>query len=506
VISEGPDQLEILLERALTTNIRGGKALGGEFSGKNHSSKSFLKTITWLSTFGGVLFGYDTGVINGALPYMSRPDQLNLSSFMEGLVSSSLLFGAAIGSLVAGRLSDHVGRRKVLLYLAILFLFSTLGCTLSPTAEVMIGFRFLLGLAVGAASAIVPMLLAEMATPELRGRMVNNNDLMVVSGQLAAFVFNAIIANTLGDHSNTWRYMMVLATIPAVGLWFGMLIVPESPRWLASNGKIGAALDVLRRIREESLAQSELQEIQQNITEENKLSKATFKDLGVPWIRRIVFIGIGIGIVQQVTGVNSIMYYGTEILQSAGFGIKAAIIGNMANGVISVIGFLVGFYNLRKFSRRKLLMGGQIGIITTLCLIAIVPSVLKGTAVMPYVVLLLTVSFLFFQQSAVSVVTWVLLAEIFPLRLRGLGMGIAVFFLWIADFFVGLLFPPMLSHLGLTYTYLVFVAVNLLAVAFTKFCVPETKGFTLEELEQRFRTHGRGSMHSIEKTEHVSVK
>lgn len=206
--------------------------------GKQGNQHSFLRTIILVSTFGGLLFGYDTGVINGALPYMSESDQLNLNSFTQGLVTSALLFGAAFGAVVGGRLADYNGRRKTILYLAILFFVSTIGCTISPNAAVMILCRFLLGLAVGGASVTVPTYLAEMSPAESRGKMVTQNELMIVTGQLLAFTFNAIIGNMLGENPHVWRYMLPIAAIPAVFLFFGMLRVPESPRWLVSKGKI----------------------------------------------------------------------------------------------------------------------------------------------------------------------------------------------------------------------------------------------------------------------------
>lgn len=264
---------------------------------KFSTPKKSLRKIALISTFGGLLFGYDTGVINGALSFMSREDQLNLTPFTEGLVTSSLLFGAAFGAIFAGRLADRLGRRKVLLYLALLFFFTTLGCTFAPSVPVMVTFRLLLGLAVGGASVTVPTFLAEMAPAERRGQIVTQNELMIVSGQLLAYIMNAILANTIGD-SNTWRYMLVIATLPAVVLWFGLLIVPESPRWYATKGKFGEALNVLRKIREEQRASTELGEIKESLGEEEKTQKATFRDLSIPWVRRIVILGIGVAVVQ----------------------------------------------------------------------------------------------------------------------------------------------------------------------------------------------------------------
>lgn len=453
------------------------------------NQKSFLRTIILVSTFGGLLFGYDTGVVNGALPYMAEKDQLNLTAFTEGLVASSLLLGAAFGAVFGGRLSDFVGRRKNIIFLAVLFFFATLGCTLAPNVNVMIVSRFLLGIAVGGASVTVPTYLAEMSPAEKRGRMVTQNELMIVSGQLLAFTFNAILGNTMGDNSHVWRYMLAIAAIPAVVLFFGMLRVPESPRWLISKGKNEDALGVLKKIRTENTAQTEFAEIEAAVDKESEIHKATFKDLTVPWVRRIVFIGIGIAIVQQITGVNSIMYYGTEILKNSGFETKAALIGNIANGLISVLATFVGIWLLGKVGRRPMLLTGLIGTTSALLLIGIFSSLLQGSPALPFIVLALTVTFLAFQQGAISPVTWLMLSEIFPLRLRGLGMGVTVFCLWIANFFVGLGFPILLDQIRLSSTFYIFVGLGIVSITFVKKFLPETKGLTLEQLEQNFRNY-----------------
>ncbi|MDE5053454.1 sugar porter family MFS transporter [Niallia taxi] len=450
------------------------------------SQKTYLKMITFISTFGGLLYGYDTGVVNGALPYMSREDQLNLSPFTQGLVTSSLLFGAAFGAIFGGRLSDRKGRRKTIISVAFIFLIATIGCSIAPNMEIMVLSRFILGLAVGATSVTVPAFLAEMAPAEKRGRLVTQNELMIVTGQLLAYIFNAVLANSFGDMGNIWRYMLVIATLPAVLLWLGMLIVPESPRWLASKGNLKGALQVLEKIRERMQARKELEEIENTIVNEGKVKKATFKDLKLPHVRRIILIGIGIAMIQQLTGVNSIMYYGTEILKDAGFSTEAALIGNIANGVISVVATFVGIALLDKVGRRPMLFFGMVGTSTSLLLIGIISMTMEGSSVLPYIILSLTVLFLAFQQGAVSPVTWLMQSEIYPLHLRGLAMGISIFCLFMMNFLVGLLFPVLFDAFGLATTFFIFVGLGLISLFFIKRYVPETKGRSLEEIEQSF--------------------
>lgn len=285
--------------------------------------------------------------------------------------------------------------------------------------------------------------------------------------------------------------MLVIASLPAIFLFFGMIRMPESPRWLVSKGRKEDALRVLKKIRDEKRAASELQEIEFAFKKEDQLEKATFKDLSVPWVRRIVFIGLGIAVVQQITGVNSIMYYGTEILRDSGFQTEAALIGNIANGVISVLATFVGIWLLGKVGRRPMLMTGLIGTTTALLLIGIFSLVMEGSPALPYVVLSLTVTFLAFQQGAISPVTWLMLSEIFPLRLRGLGMGVTVFCLWMVNFAVSFTFPILLAAIGLSTTFFIFVGLGICSVLFVKRFLPETKGLSLEQLEENFRAYDR---------------
>ncbi|WP_105031223.1 sugar porter family MFS transporter [Arthrobacter ruber] len=448
--------------------------------------RRFLRRVTWVATLGGLLFGFDTGVINGALPFMV--DDLGLTAVTEGLVASSLVFGAAFGALAGGRLADAYGRRRMIIVLAVVFLVGTLGTALAPDVPVMVTSRLVLGLAVGGASVMVPILLAELSPAARRGQMVTRNELMIVTGQLLAFSTSAFLGNVFGDSQGVWRWMLVLATLPAIGLWIGMYFVPESPRWLAGQGAFGVALRVLQRLRPATVARQEYEEIRAMAAEDREREKVGFRDLREPWLRRILLVGLGLAVIQQITGVNSIMYYGTQILVVAGFGTQAALTANIANGVISVAATFVGIWLLGRVGRRPMLLVGQIGTTSALFAIGLVSLVVPEGTTRGFLVLALTVTFLAFQQGAISPVTWLMLSEIFPLRLRGLGMGAAVFVLWMVNFAVSLGFPILMAAITISNTFFVFVVLGVAAIVFARRYIPETRDRTLEELEREFKS------------------
>ncbi|WP_370181679.1 sugar porter family MFS transporter [Rhodococcus wratislaviensis] len=444
-----------------------------------------LGIIAVVATFGGLLFGYDTGVINGALEPLK--EDLQLTSFTEGLVVSILIFGAAIGALIGGRMSDRFGRRHNILVLAIIFMIGTLGCVLSPTWEVLALFRFILGLAVGGASATVPVYLSEISPTERRGSVVSRNEVMIVVGQFAAFVINAIIFNIWGENENVWRFMLLVAVIPAIFLFAGMLRMPESPRWLMSQDRHDEALAVLLQVRSPERARAELEEVRA-LAEEEKLSQTGgAADLSVKWIRRLIFIGVGLGVFQQATGINSVMYYGTQLLGDAGFSSNAAIVANTLNGLFSVLGVLTGVALINRIDRRKMLIGGFTLTTTFHVLVGLSAFLLPDGTLKAYLILTFVVLFVFSMQATIGPLVWLMLSEIFPLKIRSFAIGVCIFALWIANAVVALLFPPVVAALGIGATFFIFAGLGVLALVFIKTQVPETRGRSLEELEDQFR-------------------
>ncbi|WP_226925296.1 sugar porter family MFS transporter [Georgenia thermotolerans] len=450
-------------------------------------------------TLGGLLFGYDTGVIAGALPYMARPEGaggLALTPATEGLVTSSLLVGAAVGAMASGRLSDRHGRRRTLLVLAVIFTLGAVGTALAPGLGAMVAARVVLGLAVGGASATVPVFLAELAPQESRGSYVAADQLMIVTGQLLAYTLNAVLAHTVeGPH--TWRYMLALASVPAVALWVLVRRVPETSRWFAARGRYGDALTTLRRTRPAGHdAVGELLEIVQVADAETATRRLGWRDLRAPWIRRLMLVGIGVAVIQQVSGVNTIMYYAPTLLERTGLATDAALTATIANGVVSVLAAVLGLRIVRRVRRRTMLLAGQAGILLALLALsavfaAAVEPALRAGGVPPlgasYLVLAFMLVFLLFQQAALSPVTWVMLSEVFPLRMRGLGMGIAVFLHWCVNAVISFTFPVLVDGVGGAATFLLFAVVNAGAILFAWRLIPETSERSLEELEEDFR-------------------
>ena len=462
----------------------------------NGPHRKRLGMVATVATLGGLLFGYDTGVINGALRPMTA--DLGLTPITEGIVTSSLLFGAAAGAVGGGRLSDTWGRRKTIILLAILFLVGALSCVFAPNFEVMVIGRVVLGLAVGGASSVVPVYLAELAPYEIRGSLAGRNELMIVIGQLAAFVVNAVIGSVWGEFGGVWRIMLTVAAVPAVALFLGMLRMPESPRWLISQGRTLDALAVLKTIRSSDRAEAEMADVKHLADEEKEMNLSGWGALKNKWILRILLVGIGLGVAQQLTGINSIMYYGQSVLVEAGFDSRAALIANIAPGVIAVVGGVIALTMMQRVNRRTTLLLGFT--LTTIChfLIGIASIALPvGNPARPFVILFLVVAFVGSMQTFLNIAVWVMLSEIFPLHIRGFAIGVSIFCLWIANAFLGLFFPTLVASVGITGTFFMFGVVGILALIFIYTQVPETRGRTLEALEEDVTT---GAIYLVHKT------
>ncbi|WP_123659461.1 sugar porter family MFS transporter [Salinisphaera japonica] len=444
-----------------------------------------LGMIAFIATFGGLLFGYDTGVINGAVDPMKQ--DLGLTPFTQGFAVSILVFGAAIGAAVIGRMADRHGRRKTILLLSGIFIVGTFGQALASNWQILSVFRFILGLAVGGASTTVPVYLAEMSPTEQRGSIVTRNEIMIVSGQLGAFIINAVILNIWGSDPDVWRYMLIMGVIPAFALLVGMLRVPESPRWLSDQNRRGDALHVLKQIRSPNRAEAEMAEVDALLEKERKSKTGGVSDLSERWVRRLILIGATLGVFQQFTGINAIMYYGTQLLENSGFSSNGAVIANTLNGVFSVLGITVGILLINKLNRRTMLIGGFFLIALFHVLVGLSSAYMPDTAFKPYVVLVFVVAFVFSMQGTLGPLVWLMLSEIFPLKIRSFAMGICVFVLWTANAIVAFGFPPVVATIGIAPTFFIFAGIAVVGLIFTITTVPETRGQSLEEFEAHAR-------------------
>ena len=441
-----------------------------------------------VATMGALAFGYDTGIIAGALPFMTLPlDQggLGLNPVSEGLITASLIVGAAFGSLASGYLSDRFGRRVTLRMLSLLFIVGALGTATAPSVPFMVAARFLLGIAVGGGSATVPVFIAEIAGPSRRARLVSRNELMIVSGQLLAYVLSAVLAALLHT-PGIWRYMLAIAMVPGVLLLIGTFFVPPSPRWLASKGRFDEAQHVLEQLRDtKDAAKREVEEMK---TQEKQAHKhvAARELLRQPWVLKLLLIGVGLGFTAQFTGVNAFMYYTPIILKHTGMGTNAALTATIGNGIVSVIATLLGIWAIGRYGRRHLLMTGLVIVIMMQAALGSVLMFMPQNLTQSYAALACILVFLLFMQMCISPVYWLLMSELFPMQVRGLLTGTAVSLQWLFNATVAFLFPIAVDTLG-NPTFFVFAAINIGSLIFVFLCLPETKGKSLEQIEKHMK-------------------
>jgi sugar porter (SP) family MFS transporter len=386
-----------------------------------------------------------------------------------------------IGAAFAGPIADATGRRKLVLVASIIFAVGAIGAALATSAGLLILFRFVLGLAVGAASLIVPLYLAEVAPTEIRGAVASLNQLMIVTGILIAYIANSALAG-----AEAWRWMIALAVIPSVLLFLGMLFMPETPRWLASKDRDEEAREVLRRTRDEAAVEAEMSDIKRVESQE----EGGVGELLASWVRPALLVGMGLAIFQQIIGINTIIYYAPTTLTNVGFGNSAAILANAGIGVINVTMTLVAIRFIDRVGRKPLLLLGAAGMALSLAILGLTSLLLPEPSGVSLVgIITLVCLALFIAAFAVSwgPIVWVMLGEIFPLKVRGSAMAVATVLLWAANFVVSLSFPVLLEALGIGWLFLGYSFIGLAALFFVRSFVTETKGRSLEKIESDLR-------------------
>lgn len=439
------------------------------------SKKGFVFVISIVSALGGLLFGYDIGVIAGALPFIA--ESFGLSNLAQGVVTSSLLVGAAVGALAAGNLSDRFGRRKLLLVAAVVFVIGAVGSAFAPGTLLLIVARFVLGLAVGGASLVVPLYIAEMTPPENRGALVSLNQLMITIGILISYLVSSALTP-----AEAWRWMLGLALVPAVFLGIGMLFLPDTPRWFVSKRLFDRARAVLQRSRDEQRVEPELNEISE-IEEQERREARGWGELTQPWVRPMIVVGVGLAITQQITGINTIIYFAPTILQATGLGSLAAIVSTVGIGTVNVLITVLAIALIDRVGRRPLLLVGLGGMVVSVILLGAVYLLPSLQGVVGYAALFFIVAYVAFYAVSLGPVVWLMISEIYPLSVRGSAMSISTISLWLANTVVALTFLSLFGALGLTITFWIFAVIGVAAWFFVFFLVPETKQRSLEEIE-----------------------
>jgi SP family arabinose:H+ symporter-like MFS transporter len=433
----------------------------------------FLILVVFAAALGGLLFGFDTAVISGAVPFIKT--YFDLDDIALGWAVSSLLAGCIVGVIASGKPADVLGRRKTLLAASLLFLISAVGSALSNQLYVFVAFRFIGGIAVGTASMLSPMYISEISPAAKRGSLVSLDQLAIVIGILVAFFSNYLLVS-IGD--NNWRWMLAVMGVPALFFFVALLFIPESPRWLVQKGKRTEAFSILERINGTEPATVEMKAVEQSISEEEKSSyKEVFSKKMSPLIR----MGIVVAVFSQFTGINSIMYYAPMIFAKTGIGIGDSLMQTVAVGGVNVIFTFVAIKYIDKFGRKPLLIAGCTGMAISLFVLAVAFYLHEfgGFLILAFVLVYIA-SF----AASLGPITWVFIAEIYPNRLRSEAMSVAVVSLWAAVFVVSLTFPYMLNALGGGTAFLVFGSMCVVYLVFLITKLPKTKGKSLEELER----------------------
>src|SRR5437879_3432995 len=444
---------------------------------------SYATLITLIAALGGLLFGFDTGVISGALLFII-PD-FHLGPAAQGFVVGVVTLGALAGALLGGAAADAVGRRPTNIAGGATFIIGSLVSAAAPDVATLIVGRFVIGIAIGLSSVAAPLYSAELAPARRRGTLVSLFQLAVTVGILASYVVDVMLAPT-----QAWRTMLGVAVIPGAALVFGMLPMPESPRWLMKHGRAAEAEAALRRVRQdqkvEQKVDAELQEIAADIAEDRP---AAWRNLAAPELRPALLVGIGLAVFQQVTGINTIIYYAPQIFEAAGFGsATTALAATIGIGVVNVLATVVAIALVDHWGRRPLLLAGLTGMIVSLLALGLASH--EGTtagwlgATTVACIGIYIVCFAF----SLGPIVWLMIAEIYPNRIRARAASVSTAANWSANFLVSLTFPLLRAGLGSSLTFTLSALLGVIGIAFVARRVPETRGKSLEEIAAGWRT------------------
>ncbi len=444
---------------------------------RTRKQRSVIYLVSGVAALAGLLFGFDTGIISGALLYIQR--DFVLTTEAKELVVSTVLLGAMFGSLLSGRLTDRFGRRRSMLVISSLFILGTLISSFATNIAAIIVGRLFLGVSIGVGCYTAPLYIAEAAPVELRGGLVSFNQLAITIGIMVSYFITYYFTGT----ECSWRWMFAIGLIPAILLSLGMMFLPESPRWLVKQGQKEKAIEVLKYLRGTSSVEHEVNEIEQSLN----VRKARFFEVFSPWVRPVLLLGFMLGFLQQATGVSTIIYYAPTIFQVAGHSVAQSTLMTAGLGIVNVIATIFAVLFIDKFGRRPLLLVGLVGMGVALMGLSFVFSAGVDSNVLQWSAVFCTFSYMICFAFSLGAILWLLVSEIFPLEVRGAAMSLSVFSCWFWNFVVSSTFLSLLNQMGPSNTFLLYAFVCIIGLIFCYYKVPETRGITLEQIEDNIR-------------------
>lgn len=440
---------------------------------KGKSSSIYLYLISFVAALGGFLFGYDTGIISGALTFLQQ--SFPMSTITLELVVSSVVLGALVGALISGRTADYFGRRSMLICAASAFLSGTLVISLASSITSLIVGRFIVGIAIGLSSYITPLFISEIAPSHKRGSLVLLNAITITGGEAIAFLVDYALTPT-----GSWRWMFATGLIPALLLFIGMLFLPSTPRWSASKGFTQKAKQTLQKIRPGQNVDKELNEI---IATLNRAS-GKWQNIFSKKLYPVLLLGISLGVLQQFVGINTVMYYGPVIFKTAGFqSASAQILATFGMGIVNTIMSVIGVFIVDKIGRRKLLLSGLFAAGISLLFIGNLFLTPQLSSVQQYAMILLMIIYISGYCISIGSLFWLIISEIYPLHIRGIAMSVVTATQWGANFIVATTFLSILNYFGPQDTFWLYACICLIGMLLVYKWVPETSGASLEQIE-----------------------
>ena len=441
----------------------------------------FVYLATAISALGGMLFGYDIGVISGAILFIKK--DFSLSAGVEEVVVGSVLLGSLVGAAVGGILADSFGRRKLLMVTAFVFGLGAIAAALAPDSAWLIAARIVAGAAIGIASFVAPLYISEIAPVDIRGKLVSINQLALTGGIVVSYLIDYVFADT-----QAWRWMFAMALIPAAAFGFGLMFIPDSPRWLVSRGRAAQARVALTRIRPREEVEDELSRIQHSLGQQ----QANWSELLSPMLRSAMIVGVGLAIAQQITGINTVIYYAPTIFRIAGLSsASVAILASVGVGVVNVVLTMAAMQLIDRVGRRPLLLVSLAGMALSLFVLGLAFALPQASGNLGWIAVGSLMIYVGSFAIGLGPVFWLVLSEIYPLHIRGRAMSIGTAVNWSVNLIVALTFLTLTQVLGNAATFWLYGIVSVGAWLFAFFLVPETKGKTLEEIEAHWWTGKR---------------